>query len=175
MEGLKERIKKIRKALKLNQFEFANKLNVTQAFISQLETGKHGATKAFLTKISYIFSVRPDYLKDGSLPIFFESETEKDNFIRTLGFGAFNIAVTAGESALKEISNYVTDYGMNFFDRTTSAKELVKWANFFDTIGFIVDSDKKGGRVYHDVGDIIGEALRHWKRDNEQTYYYTEE
>jgi transcriptional regulator with XRE-family HTH domain len=172
MEALRERIKKIRKALKLNQFEFANKLNVTQAFVSQVETGRHGATKTFLIKISYVFAVRPEYLEDGAPPIFFETDKEKDDFIKSLGADLFNVAITSGQTALNEISKYTMDFGLNFFDRTTSAKELVKWANFFDIICYIIADDQRRGTIYRDVFYVITEALRMWKQDgNEETIY----
>ena len=57
-----ERIKELRLALRMNQVEFANKLNVTKQCISNWENGYIQPSIDTLIRIAKIFSVSADWL-----------------------------------------------------------------------------------------------------------------
>jgi transcriptional regulator with XRE-family HTH domain len=50
-----DKIKKLRLELNLTQEQFAEKLNVSQEYISQIESGKKGIGLGILTKLSKVF------------------------------------------------------------------------------------------------------------------------
>lgn len=60
-----ERIKAIRKEARLNQEEFANSLQVTQAAISYIEKNEGGISIELLEKISNTYKVSLDWIVKG--------------------------------------------------------------------------------------------------------------
>lgn len=61
-----KRIRRVRTNNKLNQKDFAARLNVTPAHISQIELGKNQASEQLLKLISLEYKVSYDWLLDGS-------------------------------------------------------------------------------------------------------------
>lgn len=57
-----ERIKELRKSLRINQVEFGHRLNVTKQCISNWENGNIQPSIDMLIKIAETFSVSADYL-----------------------------------------------------------------------------------------------------------------
>ncbi|MDE6004518.1 MAG: helix-turn-helix domain-containing protein [Oscillospiraceae bacterium] len=57
-----ERIKELRLALRMNQVEFANKLNITKQCVSNWENGYIQPSVDMLIKIAKTFSVSTDWL-----------------------------------------------------------------------------------------------------------------
>lgn len=57
-------LKNFRKSLKLNQTEFANKLNVNQTNISDWETGRSRPTLDVFIKICMTYNISADELLD---------------------------------------------------------------------------------------------------------------
>ena len=55
------RIKKLRKANKLSQENFAEKINCSREFVSRLENLKEKPSLKMLLKLSYTFGVNPVY------------------------------------------------------------------------------------------------------------------
>lgn len=75
---MKNRIIEIRKDKKLNQEEFANKLNLSRNFINQIESGKKNPSDRTIIDICKEFKVNEEWLRNGEgemyLPIERESE-----------------------------------------------------------------------------------------------------
>lgn len=61
-----KRIRRVRTSNKLNQKDFAARLNVTPAHISQIELGKNQASEQLLKLISLEYKVSYDWLLDSS-------------------------------------------------------------------------------------------------------------
>lgn len=59
------RIKEIRKFYKLTQTDFANKLGLSQNFITQLETGSKKPSDRTIADICRIFSINETWLRSG--------------------------------------------------------------------------------------------------------------
>jgi transcriptional regulator with XRE-family HTH domain len=62
---IRERIIAVRKALNLNQRNFAKKLGIKQTTLSNVETGRNGMTDANTRLICVTFSVDENWLRSG--------------------------------------------------------------------------------------------------------------
>lgn len=62
---MNERIKEIRKFYKLTQTDFANKLGLSQNFITQLETGAKKPSDRTISDICRIFAINETWLRSG--------------------------------------------------------------------------------------------------------------
>lgn len=62
---MNERIKEIRKYHRLTQTDFANKLGLSQNFITQLETGSKKPSDRTISDICRIFSISETWLRSG--------------------------------------------------------------------------------------------------------------
>ncbi len=71
MSTTNERVKRLRKALKLSQVEFAKAAGLTQSAISDIERGKaRNVTKSNMIAICSKFNVNEEWLRDGIGDIF---------------------------------------------------------------------------------------------------------
>lgn len=71
---MNERIKKIRKEIKLTQIEFAEICGVTQRYISEIESGKQKTISAeVFYKITKKFNINPDWLLTGEGDMFLKT------------------------------------------------------------------------------------------------------
>lgn len=66
---MKERIKMLRKELKLNQTEFGSRIGATQAMITSYETGRVVPDDTMRLLICREFGVRREWLEFGDLPM----------------------------------------------------------------------------------------------------------
>jgi transcriptional regulator with XRE-family HTH domain len=64
-----ERIKQVRKQMKLSQAEFANNLGISRAHVSKLEIGQAVPSRQLLNLISQIYLIRVEWLVDGIGPM----------------------------------------------------------------------------------------------------------
>ncbi len=65
-----ERIRFLRKELKLSQKEFATKIGISQNFLSEIEKGKKQPSEKVLRLISHTFNVSYEWLKEGKGEMF---------------------------------------------------------------------------------------------------------
>ena len=72
------RVQQIRKALKLNQEEFGNKLDVTDALVSMMESGKKAVSKRTRLAILREFNVNPVWLDTGEGDMFIKLDANKE-------------------------------------------------------------------------------------------------
>lgn len=63
--AVNQRIKKLRKALKLNQTEFASRLGITQTSLSQIEKEKHGISLDVFKGLVNNIGISPMWLLNG--------------------------------------------------------------------------------------------------------------
>ncbi|KJZ87242.1 MULTISPECIES: helix-turn-helix transcriptional regulator [Clostridium] len=74
---MKERIKKIRTLKGLTQKQFADKIGITDATVSRIESGKNAVTKQVIKSICREFEVNEKWLTDGTGEIFENSENQQ--------------------------------------------------------------------------------------------------
>ena len=75
---IKDRIKELRKAKGLTQFEFADKLKVSRSNIASYETGKNELSGAAISLICRTFSVSETWLRTGEGEMFSDTAREEE-------------------------------------------------------------------------------------------------
>lgn len=75
---MKERLKQIRKALKINQTNFAKELGITQTAYSMIENGNNPLSDRHIKVICSAFNVSEHWLRTGDGEMFFSSPYEKE-------------------------------------------------------------------------------------------------
>lgn len=81
-DDLNQRVKELRKYLKMTQKEFAKALGITQSAVSWIEIGGNAVTDQTIKTICTIFNVSEQWLRTGNLPMLNESNTfSLDKFI----------------------------------------------------------------------------------------------
>jgi transcriptional regulator with XRE-family HTH domain len=77
---MKDRIIEIRKTLKLNQAELAERLGIKRSALSMVEVGKNALTEQNIKLICMVFNVNEDWLRTGRGEMFAASPYEKEFF-----------------------------------------------------------------------------------------------
>lgn len=72
--NINERIRDLRKSLKLSQEEFGNRLGVTKASISRLESGINNVTEQMIKSVCREYNVNYAWLKEGVGEMFISSD-----------------------------------------------------------------------------------------------------
>lgn len=75
---MNERIKELRKVLKLTQQEFADRLNIKRGAIANYEVGRNEPIDAVISLICKEFNVNEEWLRDGTGEMF---RAEEENSI----------------------------------------------------------------------------------------------
>lgn len=75
---IKDRIKELRKAKGLTQFEFADRLKVSRSNIASYETGKNELSSAAISLICRTFSVSETWLRTGEGEMFSDTAREEE-------------------------------------------------------------------------------------------------
>ena len=77
---MKDRIRAVRKALKLNQEEFAERLGMQGGALSMIEVGDNAITEKNIKLICMLFNVNENWLRTGRGEMFASSPYEKEFF-----------------------------------------------------------------------------------------------
>jgi transcriptional regulator with XRE-family HTH domain len=72
-----ERIREVRKTLKLSQAEFARAVFISNGYVAELECGHKNANDRILRLVSLTFGVSEAWLKTGEGGMFYKSPDEK--------------------------------------------------------------------------------------------------
>lgn len=88
---MNDRLKQLRKTLKLTQSEFAKKLNLSQNHISSLENGSRVITTRLLNDLEKTFNININFIKSGTGEMFIKSETTLNNDTKEL-LSLYNLA-----------------------------------------------------------------------------------
>jgi len=75
---INERLKEIRKSLKINQSEFASKIGLAQSGYSQIETGENTLTEQNIKLVCLIYNVNETWLRSGEGEMFNDKTKLKD-------------------------------------------------------------------------------------------------
>lgn len=84
MNGFAERLTDLLNNLKMSKTGFAEKINVSQAFISQLCSGVKQPSDRTITDICREFNVREEWIRDGTGTMFKEM-TRDEEIARAIG------------------------------------------------------------------------------------------
>ena len=78
MIAIKDRIKQVRQDAGLTQAEFAKKLNLSRNYVGLMEIGDRVPSDRTLADICEKFRVSETWLKDGTEPMYIESQRDDD-------------------------------------------------------------------------------------------------
>lgn len=78
---MRERIRAIRKALKLNQVEFAKRLGMQSTALSMIEVGENTLTEKNIRLLCLTFNINENWLRTGKGEMFAASPYEKEFFM----------------------------------------------------------------------------------------------
>lgn len=92
--NINERIRNLRKSLKLSQEEFGNRLGVTKASISRLESGINNVTEQMIRSVCREYNVNYSWLKEGIGDMFVSTDDSVANRIDDLLAGENETAKT---------------------------------------------------------------------------------
>jgi transcriptional regulator with XRE-family HTH domain len=81
---MKDRLAKLRKALGLNQTEFAKNLQMTQASVSSMQSGKAPITDKTISLLCLKYDVNENWLRNGVEPMFNNYSPIERNLIELL-------------------------------------------------------------------------------------------
>lgn len=78
-----ERLKEIRKALNLNQHNFARQLKISQSTLAMMEVGKRPISEKTIRLVCSVFNVNENWFQTGEGQMFLDSPV-KEEFVRIL-------------------------------------------------------------------------------------------
>ena len=81
---MNERINRIIQELKIKKSDFAEKLNISQAFVSQICSGVREPSDRTISDICRVFNVNRRYLEQGEEPMFLPELDPDTDFINAL-------------------------------------------------------------------------------------------
>ena len=82
---MKDRLKALRTELKLNQYDFAEKINMKRSSIASLETGERKLTERSIADICRVFNVNEEWLRNGTGPMFRPQKSINNELASILG------------------------------------------------------------------------------------------
>lgn len=87
MKEMMDRIKELRKTLRLSQSEFAKALKLTRNSITMIETGKRGISDRTISDICREFEVNEEWLRNGTGEMFADKSNDIYYLIGKYGDG----------------------------------------------------------------------------------------
>ena len=81
---MNERINRIIQELKIKKSDFAEKLNISQAFVSQICSGVREPSDRTISDICRVFNVNRRYLEQGEEPMFLPELDPDTDFVNAL-------------------------------------------------------------------------------------------
>lgn len=125
---INERIKILRKTLKLNQTEFGKRVAIAQGHLTNIETGKRDVTEKNIKIICLEFNVNKEWLSTGEGAMF-NYLTREDE-----------ITIWASKLTRKDCNN---EFAKNFA-RVLSRLDDSEWALLEKMAYMMVEENKKG-------------------------------
>ncbi len=103
---MNERIKELRKYLKMNQEDFGKLLGITKSGVSDIESGRRNVTEQHIFMLKSQKNVNESWLRDGTGEMFVELDVEDQRITAFMeavleeGKGSFRRRVILGLSAM---------------------------------------------------------------------------
>lgn len=96
-----QRIKEIRKFLKINQASFGESIGLTQSAITLLESGKSKLTDQTKILLTHIYGVRREFIENGEEPMFYKkykgNDVDENNSLEEVVEYSGQVAFLKGE------------------------------------------------------------------------------
>ncbi len=127
---INERLKKIRETLKLNQNDFASKLNLQRNSISLIENGKRNLSDRTIKDICTKFNVNEEWLLYGTGEMFYTNKksivdmlVEKYN-LNDMVKSCIEVLVTLDDNEVATLTKYIKEVADKYNDYTDNKKVL---------------------------------------------------
>lgn len=114
---MNERIKKLRKDLKLTQQEFADALNIKRGAVANYEIGRNAPIDAVISLICKTFNVNEEWLRSGEGDMFLElpEEDEEAAYVSELL-----------EDSDNDLYKLIKEIMHTYHDLTPKSKEVIR-------------------------------------------------
>ena len=114
---MNERIKKLRKDLKLTQQEFADALNIKRGAVANYEIGRNAPIDAVVSLICKTFNVNEEWLRSGAGDMFLElpEEDEEAAYVSELL-----------EDSDNDLYKLIKEIMHTYHDLTPKSKEVIR-------------------------------------------------
>lgn len=152
---MKERIKELRRLLKLTQNEFAKKIGVKQSTIATYESGRNEPTYSVIKSICREYSVSEDWLRSGKGSIFLP------DISGTVEALAYEYGLTPEEKVLveqfvrlsKPYREAVLVYFQNVVDAMNGLKDDTEAAEaaYREALGFVLPEESSASNTSDDI------------------------
>lgn len=140
---MNERIKELRKLLKISQDSFSSKINISRSHYALIEGGSKNLTDRVISDVCREFNVNEEWLRNGTGNIFVEPDTfSLDSYLKQRGMteeeldiikGVFEIPV---EFRMQAIGYFKTKIlpKLRLNDETSSTKEETMQTNIDEEV-----------------------------------------
>ena len=92
--SINERIKCLRKELKMNQTDFGNRIAIAQGYLTNIETGRREPTEKIIKLISMEFNVNEEWLRSGNGEMFIEqSSVSLDEYAKSKNLSSLDLDI----------------------------------------------------------------------------------
>lgn len=125
-----ERIRKIRKELRLTQEKFGERIGMKKNSISQIESGKNSLTEQVTLLICQYWNVNPDWLQNGTGDMFIEPAIDTAYLVSELlenDSDQFYQAILELVRTYKQFSpegrKIIRDFGNNYIENLKNRKK----------------------------------------------------
>lgn len=91
---MNERVRELRKILKISQDTFSSKINISRSHYALIESGNKNLTDRVIADICREFNVNEDWLRNATEPIFIEPDTfSLDEYVKQKGATDFELKI----------------------------------------------------------------------------------
>lgn len=124
--NLKERINKIIQELQIKKSDFAEKLNISQAFVSQMCAGVREPSDRTISDICRVFKVNRRYLESGDEPMFMPELDEDTDYINELLAATDSPFIDTIKSIMRVYMELPPEYQKKFDAFVANVKDKMK-------------------------------------------------
>ncbi|MBY7008955.1 helix-turn-helix transcriptional regulator [Clostridium botulinum] len=91
---MNERVRELRKVLKISQDTFSSKINISRSHYALIESGNKNLTDRVIADICREFNTNEDWLRNGIEPMFIEPDTfSLDEYVKQKGATDFELKI----------------------------------------------------------------------------------
>lgn len=112
---MNERIKELRRTLKISQEKFGNRIRISGASVSKIESGENNPSEQTISLIVSEFNVSERWLREGTGDMFNESASEVERLVKKYSFpDIVGKLLTVYESLNENQQEAVLEYAQRF-------------------------------------------------------------
>lgn len=122
---MNERIKELRRTLKISQEKFGNRIRISGASVSKIESGENNPSEQTISLIISEFNVSERWLREGTGDMFNESASEVERLIKKYSFpDIVGKLLTVYESLNESQQEAVLEYAQRFISSVIDEQNI---------------------------------------------------